>query len=105
MIAGVLVVLVTLLAINAIIQYLRQHNICRRKDYVSALPPVHFKPSTSAVDEEAVLLLNDTDEPHSPPQNKEQPPPLTVASTDTDQLQGNSLPQIKDQLPSSVGNS
>ena len=100
-IAGVLVVLVTLLAINAIIQYLRQHNICRRKDYVSALPPVHFKPS-SVMDEEEVLLLNDTEEPHSPPpQAKEPSPPLVLASTDTDELQRISLSSItKDQLPS-----
>ena len=100
MISGVIVLLVTLLAINAIIQYLRQHNICRKKDYVSALPPVHFKPTTSAMDEEEALLLNDSDEPHSPLQTKEQTPPLTIASTDTDRLQGNSPPLIKDQLPS-----
>ena len=100
MIAGVLVILVTLLAVNAVVQYLRQHNICRRKDYVSALPQVHFKPS-SAVDEEAVLLLNDTEEPHSPTQAEERSPPLTIASNDTDQLQENSQSPTIDQLPNS----
>ena len=100
MIAGVLVILVTLLAINTIIQYLRQHNICRRKDYVSALPQVHFKPS-SAMDEETVLLLNDTEEPHSPPQAEEQSTPLTIACNDTDQLQRDSLSSTKDPRPNS----
>lgn len=103
MIAGVLVVVATLLIVNTIVQYLRQHNACRRKDYISALPPVHFRHS-SVMDEEAVLLLNDTDEPHSSQQTEEQSPPLSVGSTGNDQLQADASPVLQEQ-PSSSSNS